>query len=218
MRALSHEQARRVYDRIGRRQETQAFYEDRATDVLIEAGGFESAGHVFEFGCGTGRLAERLLAQHLTASATYRGIDISPKMVSLASRRVARFGPRAEVQLSVGGPLTHERSEGYDRWVSTFVFDLLSGEEIDQVLADAHRMLARGGRLCLAGLTNGVGPCSRAVARLLALAHRLNPVVVGGCRALELRSHLQTSAWRVLAHAKLTPYCIPLEAVVVERC
>ena len=31
---LSREQARRVYDRIGARQDTQAFYEDRATDVL----------------------------------------------------------------------------------------------------------------------------------------------------------------------------------------
>jgi len=39
---LSHQEARRAYDRIGSLQDSQAFYEDRATDVLafpIDGGG-----------------------------------------------------------------------------------------------------------------------------------------------------------------------------------
>jgi ubiquinone/menaquinone biosynthesis C-methylase UbiE len=218
MRILSHDQARRVYDRIGRRQETQAFYEDRATDELIKGGDFESAAHVFELGCGTGRLAERLLSSHLPPVATYRAVDISPKMVALAEHRLARFGARVEVSLTSGGPPVDETAARYDRWVSTFVLDLLSAEEIDQALAAAHRMLVAGGRLCLAGLTGGIGPCSNAMARLLALIHRLNPALVGGCRAVELREHLAPRSWRILSHVKLAPYCIPLEAIVAERC
>jgi hypothetical protein len=50
MAVLSREQARRVYDRIGARQDTQAFYEDRATAILVVHGHFRDARQVFEFG------------------------------------------------------------------------------------------------------------------------------------------------------------------------
>ena len=62
---LTHDEARRVYDRIGAGQDSQAFYEDRATRLLIRHGAFERARSVLEFGCGTGRFAARLLARHL---------------------------------------------------------------------------------------------------------------------------------------------------------
>ena len=52
MRTLSHQEARRTYDRIGARQDTQAFYEDVATREVIRHGDFASALAVFEFGCG----------------------------------------------------------------------------------------------------------------------------------------------------------------------
>lgn len=44
-------------------------------------GAFETATHVFELGCGTGRFAERLLERHLPATARYKGIDLGPTMV-----------------------------------------------------------------------------------------------------------------------------------------
>jgi hypothetical protein len=54
---LSPDEARKVYDRIGRAQDTQAFYEDRATAELIPHLELADAQSVFEFGCGTGRFA-----------------------------------------------------------------------------------------------------------------------------------------------------------------
>jgi hypothetical protein len=39
---LSTEQARRVYDRLGAKQDTQAFYENPAFDRLIAAGDFNN--------------------------------------------------------------------------------------------------------------------------------------------------------------------------------
>ena len=58
---LTTEQAAAVYDRIGRWQDTQAFYEYRAVEDLVRSGDFEQARSVVEVGCGTGALAERLL-------------------------------------------------------------------------------------------------------------------------------------------------------------
>ena len=54
-RTLDLEQARAFYDRFGARQDRQAFYEDA----------FERARGVPEFGCGTGRFAEVLVAERL---------------------------------------------------------------------------------------------------------------------------------------------------------
>jgi SAM-dependent methyltransferase len=216
-RTLSHEQARRVYDRIGRGQDTQAFYEDQAVAIVLAHGGFETAERVFELGCGTGRLAERLLGSLLPPSATYRGVDLSPTMVALARARLARFGERADVARSEGGPPSDEPTAGFDRWLSHYVFDLLSVDDIAAMLREAHRMLRPGGRLCLVGLSSGIGPLSRGVARIWTGLHGWRPELVGGCRPLELLDHLSPEQWSILHHGRVAPFAVPSEAVVAER-
>ena len=104
-RFVSHEQARAIYDRIGRWQDTRPLSERRALESLIERAAFERASAVVEFGCGTGHLAAELLRERLPDSAAYLGVDVSPRMVALAqtpSRRGAcgrassrRTGPYA---------------------------------------------------------------------------------------------------------------------------
>jgi ubiquinone/menaquinone biosynthesis C-methylase UbiE len=216
-RTLSHEQARRVYDRIGSFQDSQAFYEDRTTHELIEHGSFETATSVFEFGCGTGRFAESLLEKHLPPTATYRGIDLSPTMFELARTRLDRFGERAAVTLSNGGPPVGEPTAGYDRWVSTFVLDLLSESDIDATLAEAHRMLKPGGLLCLTGLSTGRAWHTRMIASAWAAVHALAPELVGGCRPVDLLPRLSLDRWSIRHHRALSPFFVPSEAIVAER-
>ncbi|MFN2375989.1 MAG: class I SAM-dependent methyltransferase [Candidatus Binatia bacterium] len=217
MRTLSHEDARRVYDKIGSFQDRQAFYEDRTTAELVAHGRFAAASRVFEFGCGTGRFAESLLTEHLPEAATYRGIDLSPTMVGLAHARLDRFGPRAAVVLSDGGPPDSEPTASCDRWISNFVLDLLSEKAIEEVLAEAHRMLVPGGLLCLAGLSTGSTRSSRMAARAWSAIHGWSPELVGGCRPIDVTPYLAPERWLVRHHARLAPFCIPSEAVVAER-
>lgn len=214
---LSADEARRVYDRIGSFQDSQAFYEDRATEILVRHGAFDRAQRVFEFGCGTGRLARRLLAGHLPDSATYHAVDLSPEMVRLAEEKLAPFAPRATVALSEGGPPSGQPAGACDRFVSTYVLDLLSEEDIAATLREAHRMLEPGGLLCLSGLSTGSGPGSRAVARLWTALHRLRPALVGGCRPLDLVGRLPSSAWKLRHHERVAPFLVPSEVVVAER-
>ena len=61
---LTSSKIRDFYDAFGKKQDKQ-FYEDAAIDHLIEHGEFEKAGYVVEFGCGTGKLASRLLTEIL---------------------------------------------------------------------------------------------------------------------------------------------------------
>jgi SAM-dependent methyltransferase len=214
---LSSAEARRVYDRIGRRQDAQAFYEDRATSQLIPHLDLATAQAVFELGCGTGRFAEFLLSDHLPQTATYRAVDISPVMVALARRRLARFGLRVEIRLTEGGPPTEEPPGFYDHFLSNFVLDLLSLEDIARVIQEARQCLRPGGLLGLSSLTTGFTPASRAFAWLWAQIHAIRPSLVGGCRSLELLKFLPQAQWQIRHHARVAPLGIPLEAVVAQR-
>ena len=196
-RVLSHEEARAFYDRFGRKQDLQRIYEDPAIEVLLKYAGFDSARAVVELGCGTGRLATRLLEECLPSDATYIGFDISRTMLELAQARVAPFAGRAEVQLTDGSPSLAVGDNTSDRFLSAYVLDLLSEKEIRAALREAQRLLVPGGLLCLASLTFGHTPVSRLVCRSWTAIHSLNPRMVGGCRPLELAAFVGPE-WRIL--------------------
>jgi ubiquinone/menaquinone biosynthesis C-methylase UbiE len=217
MTTLSRPEARRFYDWIGSKLDIQAFWEDRATAELIDHLDLASAHSVFEFGCGTGRFAESLLARHLSRTATYHAIDISPVMVALARRRLEQFGSRANVRMTDGRPSIDEPSESHDRFISNFVFDLLSEDDIEKVIREAHRLLSPGGLLGLSSQTTGFTLVGRIFASVWNAIYAVQPLLVGGCRALELSNFLPPSDWNICHHARITRLGIPLEAVVARR-
>ena len=62
---LSHEQAKRFYDRMGAKQDTQCFYERPALVDLVANLELAGAERLIEFGCGTGRFVEELFVRYL---------------------------------------------------------------------------------------------------------------------------------------------------------
>jgi len=211
---LTREQARAFYDRLGARQDTQAFYEDPATADLMAHAAFDNAQAVFEFGCGTGRFAERLLESYLPAGCSYRAVDISATMVGLARARLGRWGDRAEVVQSDGAMVLAAADDGYDRFVCNYVLDLLSDADARALMAEAHRILRPGGLACLVGLTHGASPLSRLVSRAWTGVHAVWPKLLGGCRPIEIRRALPADAWAIRHHAVLGAFGISSEVVV----
>jgi ubiquinone/menaquinone biosynthesis C-methylase UbiE len=214
-RVLSHEQARAFYDRFGSKQDLQRYYEDPALEALLRHGGFETARAVAELGCGTGRLAVRLLRERLPAEATYVGFDISETMVALAGARLEPWKGRARVQRTEGPPGLPLPDGACDLFLSTYVLDLLGEDDIHAALREARRLLAPGGRLCLASLTFGQTIPSRAVGRLWTAVHALSPRLVGGCRPLRLQA-FTASDWNVLHGEVVCAFGICTEVLVAE--
>ncbi len=217
MRTLSHQEARRTYDRVGASQDSQRFYEEIAVARVLLHGDFASAESVFEFGPGTGQFGLRLFEEYLSDTARYHGADLSPEMVRLARARLESHSPRAEVILTEGGPPIDEPTASYDRFVSNYVFDLLSHDDIRAVLREAHRILGPDGLLCLSGLSSGIGLTSRFVASVVGWIQSLRPSMVGGCRPLDLLPFLKESEWQVQHHSKVVAFGIPSEIVVAKR-
>jgi SAM-dependent methyltransferase len=214
---LSHQQAKAFYDRFGRKQDWQAFYEDVTTEALIRNGQFENAKAVFEFGCGTGRFAERLLGGCLPAHARYVGVDISETMVALAKERLARFGSRAEARLTDGSPPLSFPTGEFDRFISNYVFDLLEVEDIRKVLQVAWRILSEDGLLGLASLTHGFTPVSRAVEGAWTLVYAIRPGLLGGCRPINLLEFVTEPNWRIRYASRFSRYGMATETVVADK-
>ena len=217
MKMLSHAEARAVYDRFGARQDRQSFYEDEALADLLAHLALNEAQAVFEFGCGTGRLAKTLLDDYLPTTARYLGIDSSTTMVRLAEERIAPFGARAKILHTDGTMQFAVAANSFDRFVSTYVLDLLSEEDIAALLAEAQHILRPGGLLGVAGLTHGNTLVSRLVEKIWVGVHTLRPTLVGGCRPISLLKYLGGSAWQIRHQRHITSVGISSEVVIAER-
>ncbi len=210
--ALTLNQARSVYDRIGRVQDWQAFYEDATTDRLVANAALAGDQTILEFGCGTGRLAARLLGT-LPRSVTYLGIDISPVMINLATSRLAPWAERAKAVL-VDGTVPLPADDGFaDRVLSAFVFDLLDADYARAVLDDLRRILTSDGLLCLASLTHGDRLLEQAVSRTWTGLWRVAPQLVGGCRPISV-SALLTRDWQVQHHSRVHRWGLVTDVVI----
>ncbi len=215
-RVLTPSAAQAYYDRFGKKQDNQGFYEDPPLEDLIAHSDFATAESVFELGCGTGKLAARLLEKHLPPSASYLGCDLSSVMIGLARDRLEPYAERARVasaEPAVRFPLADHST---DRIVSSYVLDLLSEADIRRFFSEAHRTLKPGGKVCLASLTWGIRLLPRIVSALWMLVFRLNPSTVGGCRPIHLRSFIEPQQWQVVHQRVLAPFGIPSEVLILE--
>jgi len=213
---LSTEDAKKFYDRFGAKQDRQAFYEDEAIDDLLAHMDLSHASVVYEFGCGTGRFAERILDGGLPDDARYRGVDLSQTMVELATGRLKRFGDRAQIARGDGAPRIDAPDGSVDAVVSNYVLDLLSPDDICAFLSECRRVLKDGGQLGLISLTYGTTPLSRVVMALWRAVFRLRPKTVGGCRPVSLRDYLDEATWQIVHRQVIVAWGIPSETVIVS--
>lgn len=216
IRFFSHRDAARFYNWLGADQDTQAFYDSAALHDLVAHLDLAKCRSVIEFGAGTGRLAAELLSAHLPSDATYVCYDASTTMVRLAKNRLRPFGERARV-VQTDGTLRIDAAGGpFDRFISTYVLDLLSEDDVGAVLAEARRVLRPDGLLGLVSLTDGPSGLSRLVSTTWGGLHRLSPWLVGGCRPIALRTLLRNAHWRIEYANVIVAYGVPSEVAVAQ--
>jgi ubiquinone/menaquinone biosynthesis C-methylase UbiE len=213
---LTNAQAAAVYDRIGRWQDTQAFYESPAVEEMVRSGDFEQARSVVEVGCGTGALAERLLSRHLPEDATYLGLDVSSHMVSLAGDRVRPWTDRARIVGVDGHSPWPIEDHSCDRVVATYVLDLLSPEAIATFFAESARVLRTDGMVAVTSLS----PADRGAAHLLSEAwmrlFSVDPRLTAGCRPLVLADHLP-AGWHTIHRDTFRAYGLRSSVLIASH-
>lgn len=218
---LSRAQAREVYDGFARKghiggKDTSTGYGGPAVQALLTMALFGDAKTVFEFGCGQAKLANLVLADtapHLSWTA----VDQSPEMISRARQSMEPYGDRFSCALlDTGEPAAAAKASGtvskVDRYISTFVLDLLSERDMYAVLDDAQaRLEPKTGLLLLAGITWGWRDSLRTFAMTLVweVLYRFVPRVVGGCRPQQLAPYLRARGWTVVSEQRTLPNGFP---------
>jgi tRNA (cmo5U34)-methyltransferase len=124
------------------------------TDLVPERPGPQT---LIELGCGEGFLAERLLERF----PDYRllALDGSPKMLQIASARLARFGNRARcLRFSLAERTWRTTAGDALAILSSLTLHHLTGLEKFELFHDLKAMLAPGGLLAIADLVQPAHP------------------------------------------------------------
>jgi tRNA (cmo5U34)-methyltransferase len=100
------------------------------------------AFNVLELGVGTGTLSGLLLAQFPHARVT--GIDLSPRMIAIARRKLRAYRDRVEL---VAGPLEEFQERPYDVVVSALAIHHLTDPDKWRLFRRVYRVLPPGGYL-----------------------------------------------------------------------
>jgi ubiquinone/menaquinone biosynthesis C-methylase UbiE len=212
---FSPAEAKKFYDSFGAKQDLQKFYENPAVDKLLAHADFEHAQHVFELGFGTGRIGEDLLRSRLSPTCMYSGVDISATMADIARKRLSPWQGRVSLRLSDGTGHIDAPDGAYDRFLSTYVLDLMTKDSISGILSEAFRVLKKPeGKLCLISLTEGKGLWSSMITAVWKMLYTVQPNITGGCRPVELLEYITPEKWQIEYRDNISSFGITSEIVV----
>ena len=82
---------------------------------------------------------------------------------------------------------------------------------------EAKRLLTPGGLAGLVSLTNGKTLISRAITTIWNGLRAVSPILVGGCRPIEILALLPTPDWTIEYQTFATPFGVPCEIVVARK-
>ncbi len=165
-----------------------------AYDRLVELGAFSMAKSVLEIGSGTGGFADRLLKRELQGDTLYQLTEVSPVLTKRLERRFAGFSNQVRVQcVEMNNP--YPFTGPFDRIVSAYVHDTMPLEDLQWHMDELHRLLAPGGKLCMAITGGGTSKRARLMMRAWHGLFSLNPSLVGGSRVVDLVKMLDSKKW-----------------------
>lgn len=202
--------AQRFYDRIGKAYDWFEIFESRAKSRAQELLDLQPGHRLLNVGIGTGRQHYELQGAVLPGGSTY-GVDISMEMVRLSRKLTS-----AAVCQADANHLPYSTAS-FDRLYAAYILDLLPLSAIPCVLAEFHRVIRLGGQVVLLSLTEGVDSASRLLVGLWKSSFRINPIICGGCRPLELSDFTLAAGFTIIYREVVSQLALPSEIVVAKR-
>ena len=203
---------------------------------MLHACELTSAESVLEFGHGTGALATHLLDNVLPDLATYEGWDASESMFHETVSRLSNWvdvdraclrwkrddDPLNDYNVGTTRNSRYGSSKlnwgGFDRFVSTYVFDKLPPADIEAALDAAHAELHPDvGRICIVAQTRNPSLVGTFVTSLWSSLYALVPQALAASRPIRLTDYVHSSKWNTLHHNVVSKYGIASEVLVASK-
>ena len=173
--------------------------------------------HVLEIGFGTGNSILDL-ANTVGANGHVCGIDVSPGMLEVATKKIADAGLGDRVELQVGDARELPYPDAsFDAAFTSFTLELFPLEEIPGVLAQVSRVLKPGGRLGVVSMAS-VKPDQHAsmLEKTYIWMHQHFPHIVD-CQPIDAAGFVQQAGLQVLSEQTVEIWSMPVAIVVGEK-
>ncbi len=173
--------------------------------------------HVLEIGFGTGNSILNL-ATMVGAGGTVCGIDISPGMLEVAQRKVARANLPAKVLLQIADARALPYPEShFDAVFMSFTLELFPLDEISEVLAETKRVLKPDGRLSVVSMaTVFEGERESLLERSYEWMHRHFPHIVD-CRPIDAAGFVEAAGLALQQEKRATIWTMPVSILVASK-
>jgi ubiquinone/menaquinone biosynthesis C-methylase UbiE len=201
-----------VYDRIAPIYDVWGkLTESRARNRAIELAEINDGQSILEVAVGTGLAFYEIVRRN--PNGTNAGIDLSQGMLAKARKRTGRLSG-ANYSLDTGSAFDlNIENESIDTLLNNYMFDLISFEDMDRILAEFKRVLKKDGRLILVNMTEG----ERFGSKLYDFIYNISPKTMGGCRGVKLTERLQQQGFRVEKREYHQQMLFPSEVILAYK-
>lgn len=211
----SKQEAIVVYDRLSRWYDWLSFSSEQPlTELGLTKLNAKAAETVLEIGFGTGHA---LLALAASVGDTGRvvGIDISPRMFKVASKKIVGANLSRNVILEQGDaaslPLDMDL---FDAIFISFTLELFDTPEIAAVLSECQRVLKSGGRICVVAMARDAR--ENIPLRIYEWFHQHLPAYVD-CRPIYIQSALMAAGFQLRDVTRKWMWGLPVDICLAQK-
>lgn len=182
----------------------------------VELANIQATDCVLEVAFGTGATLVELVKRVERSNIVY-GVELSSKMLAKA-RQVVKAAGYDNINLQIAD--SHHLpfpDEMFDVLYNSYMFDLMSLDDMPIILAEFRRVLKPGGRLALVNMSKQDDTRLNVYERLYThLPQSLVPYLFGGCRPVLLQSLVEAAGFHHLRREYMR-HTMPSEIIIAQK-
>jgi ubiquinone/menaquinone biosynthesis C-methylase UbiE len=185
--------------------------ESKAEMRALQLADVQDGENALEVAVGTGILFEELVKRN--RSGRNEGIDISPSMLSRATKRLARQN-NEHYNLQIGSaydlPFV---ANAFDLVINSYMLDLMPEENFGDILGEFYRVLKPSGKIIITSMSYG----RKWYNGFWSLVARYFPSLLTNCRPVALRDYLIKVGFEDIAVEDLSQSTFPSQVLRAKK-